>query len=73
MSERETCFDPRQVAEPHTCPGRCACYVNHFCWTGCACNHCPHQYDQSVEWMSEYARAALGEESSDAVRRRHER
>jgi hypothetical protein len=40
--ERDTCFDPRQLNEPHACPGRCACYVNHFCRPGCACNHCHH-------------------------------
>ena len=40
-SRAETCFDPREE-EPHACPGRCACYVNHFCWPGCACNHCMH-------------------------------
>lgn len=37
-----TCFDPRALKEPHACPGRCACYVNHLCSPGCACNHCNH-------------------------------
>jgi len=38
----ETCFDPRTLEQPHTCPGRCACYANHHCAPGCACTSCPH-------------------------------
>lgn len=46
MSTRavETCFDPRALTEPHACPGRCACYENHWCWTGSVCIHCREQH-----------------------------
>jgi hypothetical protein len=54
--ERETCFDPRRVTEPHTCPGRCSCYVNHVCWPGCACTSCPHNAEAHVMRLRKHMR-----------------
>ena len=34
----QTWFDRSILKEPHTCLGRCACYVNHYCLRGCAWN-----------------------------------
>lgn len=40
MTERrESCPDPR-AEKLHACPGRCRCYVNHYCNPGCTCNSC---------------------------------
>ena len=52
----ETCFDPRELEQPHTCPGRCACYANHHCAPGCACTSCPHS---SVGHLSPKEHAAF--------------
>ena len=52
----ETCFDPRTLREPHACPGRCACYVNHWCNPGCVCTSC--QPDKHVRAAS-HVRVAL--------------
>lgn len=35
----ETCWDPH-TEELHSCPGRCVCYVNHYCNPGCVCTSC---------------------------------
>ena len=59
MNEREACFDPRQVTEPHACPGRCGCYINHFCHPGCACTSCNHGRDAHLaQWAEHFDRYA---------------
>lgn len=73
----ETCFDPREE-EPHACPGRCVCYVNHWCNPGCACNHCGlHRVHATPSHTHEYAlketeRSIEKEERSDKEEEREE-
>jgi hypothetical protein len=52
-----TCFDPLALTEPHRCPGRCACYVNHFCNPGCACTSCTHGRAAHIQALREWQKA----------------
>jgi hypothetical protein len=48
-----TCYDPRTV-ELHSCPGRCACYVNHLCEKDCTCNGCIHNREAHLSQIINY-------------------